>query len=54
MPGVDVIFILGFVVAVLLIGAVVALRFYGQRITRFLPLRFAELGAASTRAAPGR
>jgi uncharacterized protein (TIRG00374 family) len=43
MPGVDVIFILGFVVALILIGATVALRFYGQRITRFLPLRFAEL-----------
>jgi glycosyltransferase 2 family protein len=43
MPGVDVIFILGFVVAILLIGVTVALRFYGQRITRFLPMRFAEL-----------
>jgi glycosyltransferase 2 family protein len=43
MPGVDVIFILGFVVAVILIGATIALRFYGQRITRFLPMRFAEL-----------
>ena len=43
MPGVDVIFILGFVVAIILIGVTVALRFYGQRITRFLPLRFAEL-----------
>ena len=43
MPGVDVIFILGFVVAIILIGATVALRFYGQRITRFLPVRFAEL-----------
>jgi uncharacterized protein (TIRG00374 family) len=43
MPGVDVIFILGFVLAILLIGVTVALRFYGQRITRFLPMRFAEL-----------
>jgi len=43
MPGVDVIFIVGFVVAIILIGATIALRFYGQRITRFLPMRFAEL-----------
>jgi uncharacterized protein (TIRG00374 family) len=43
MPGVDVIFILGFVLAVILIGSVVVLRFYGQHVTRFLPMRFAEL-----------
>jgi glycosyltransferase 2 family protein len=43
MPGVDVIFILGFVLAILLIGVVVVLRFYGQRVSRYLPLRFAEL-----------
>jgi uncharacterized protein (TIRG00374 family) len=43
MPGVDVIFILGFVLAVILIGAVIVLRFYGQHATRFLPMRFAEL-----------
>ncbi len=43
MPGVDVIFILGFVVAVILIGAVIALRFQGHRVARYLPVRLAEL-----------
>ena len=43
MPGVDVIFILGFVLAILLIGVVVVLRFYGHRVSRYLPIRFAEL-----------
>lgn len=43
MPGVDVIFILGFVLAILLIGIVVVLRFYGQRVGRYLPVRFADL-----------
>ena len=43
MPGVDVIFILGFVVALILIGAVVALRFQGHRVARYLPVRLAEL-----------
>ena len=43
MPGVDVIFILGFVVAIILIGVVIALRFYGHRVARYLPLRLAEL-----------
>ena len=43
MPGVDVIFILGFVLALILIGSVIVLRFYGQHVTRFLPMRFADL-----------
>ena len=43
MPGVDVIFILGFVVALILVTAIIALRFYGRRVERWLPLRFAEL-----------
>ena len=43
MPGVDVIFILGFVMALILVTAVIALRFYGRRVGRFLPLRLADL-----------
>jgi glycosyltransferase 2 family protein len=43
MPGVDVLFIIGFVVALLLVGAVIALRFQGHRVARYLPLRLAEL-----------
>jgi glycosyltransferase 2 family protein len=43
MPGVDVIFIIGFVVAVILIGGVILLRFQGHRVTRYLPMRFAIL-----------
>jgi uncharacterized protein (TIRG00374 family) len=43
MPGVDVIFILGFVFASLLIGAVIVLRFQGHRVGRYLPARLADL-----------
>jgi glycosyltransferase 2 family protein len=43
MPGVDVIFIIGFVVALILVTSVIALRLYGRRVSRWLPLRFADL-----------
>lgn len=41
-PEVDTIFLLGFAAAVLLIGLVVAMRFAGHRLTRFLPARLGE------------
>ena len=43
MPGVDVIFIIGFVVALILVTSVIALRLWGRRVSRFLPLRLADL-----------
>ena len=42
-PGVDVIFIIGFVVALILVTSVIALRLYGRRVSRWLPLRLADL-----------
>ncbi len=42
-PEVDTIFAIGFVAAVALIAFVIALRFAGHRLTRFLPQRFASL-----------
>lgn len=60
-PDVDAFFLLGFAVAVVLVLGVVSLRFYGDRLTRFLPQRFAELyerfhhgttGALSTSSLP--
>ena len=41
-PEVDVIFLVGFIVAVLLVAFVIGLRFWGNRLTRFLPERIAE------------
>jgi glycosyltransferase 2 family protein len=43
MPQVDVIFLVGFVLALLLIAAVIALRVWGRRVARFLPKRLADL-----------
>ncbi len=42
-PEVDALFIFGFVVAIVLILLVVGLRLFGDRVTRFLPQRVAEL-----------
>jgi uncharacterized protein (TIRG00374 family) len=42
-PEVDTIFLLGIIAAIALIGFVIALRFAGHRLTRFLPKRFASL-----------
>ena len=42
-PEVDVIFLVGFVMALILVTAVIGLRFWGHRVSRFLPLRLAEL-----------
>ena len=42
-PEVDFLFLIGFVVAVGLIVLVAALRFFGDRLTSLLPVRFAEL-----------
>jgi uncharacterized protein (TIRG00374 family) len=42
-PEVDLIFIVGFVIAVALIVAVIALRFWGHGVARFLPQRLADL-----------
>jgi uncharacterized protein (TIRG00374 family) len=42
-PEIDFLFLVGFVVAALLIVLVVALRFYGRRVTRFLPERARDL-----------
>ena len=42
-PEVDALFIAGFVVAVVLVLLVVALRYLGTHLTRFLPTRMAEL-----------
>jgi glycosyltransferase 2 family protein len=44
-PEVDALFIAGLVLAVLLVLFVVALRFFGHQLTRFLPLRLRELYA---------
>ena len=60
-PEVDLIFLVGFVLAVALIGFVIALRFWGNRVARFLPARLADLwerfhegstGALTLRALP--
>jgi glycosyltransferase 2 family protein len=60
-PEIDALFIAGFVVALLLVLFVVALRFYGTRLTRFLPERIRDLyarfhegstGALTARAIP--
>jgi uncharacterized protein (TIRG00374 family) len=42
-PDVDTIFVFGFIVAFVLVMLVVALRFQGRRLTRFLPARAADL-----------
>lgn len=42
-PEVDALFIAGFAVAVALVGFVIALRFAGRHLTRFLPSRLADL-----------
>lgn len=42
-PAVDTLFLIGFVVAVLLVLFVIGLRFWGTRLTRFLPERVQEL-----------
>jgi len=42
-PDVDAVFFLGFLVAMALVALLVALRFFGHRLTRFLPGRVAEL-----------
>lgn len=42
-PEVDTIFLIGAIAAVVLIAFVIALRFAGHRLTRFLPARFASL-----------
>ena len=42
-PDVDAVFFVGFLVAAALVALLVALRFYGHRLTRFLPGRVAEL-----------
>jgi uncharacterized protein (TIRG00374 family) len=60
-PEIDLVFLIGFVVAVLLIGFVIGLRVWGDRVTRFLPARIAEFyerfhegstGALTMRALP--
>jgi hypothetical protein len=60
-PAVDTLFLIGFVVAALLVLFVVGLRFWGTRLTRFLPERVRELyqrfhegstGALTARAVP--
>jgi glycosyltransferase 2 family protein len=42
-PEVDLIFLVGFIVALGLVAFVIALRIWGHRVGRFLPERFAEL-----------
>jgi glycosyltransferase 2 family protein len=42
-PDVDAIFLFGFIVALVLVALVVALRYQGRRLTRFLPARIGEL-----------
>jgi uncharacterized protein (TIRG00374 family) len=42
-PDIDALFIVGFVVAIGFIGVLVALRFWGSNVGRFLPARVAEL-----------
>ncbi len=42
-PDVDAIFLFGFIVALILVVLVVALRFQGRRLTRFLPARIGDL-----------
>ncbi len=42
-PTVDTLFLIGFVVALVLVAFVVGLRFWGTRLTRFLPERLQEL-----------
>jgi uncharacterized protein (TIRG00374 family) len=42
-PEVDTIFLFGAIAALVLIAFVIALRFAGHRLTRFLPVRFASL-----------
>jgi glycosyltransferase 2 family protein len=42
-PEIDALFMAGFVVALLLVVLVIGLRFYGQALTRFLPVRVSEL-----------
>jgi hypothetical protein len=58
---VDLVFLLGFIMAVVLVAFVAALRIWGDRLTRFLPARFRELyerfhegstGALTVRALP--
>jgi uncharacterized protein (TIRG00374 family) len=44
-PEVDLIFLVGFVIAVVLVLLVVALRVWGDRVGRYLPARFADLWA---------
>jgi uncharacterized protein (TIRG00374 family) len=41
-PEIDLLFTIGFVVAVVLVGLVLALRVWGDRVTRFLPERVRE------------
>jgi len=41
-PGVDALFLAGFAVAVILVLLVIALRYLGKHVTRFLPARLAE------------
>jgi glycosyltransferase 2 family protein len=42
-PDIDLIFTIGFAIAISLVLLVLALRIWGDRLTRFLPARFAEL-----------
>lgn len=42
-PEIDALFLAGFVVALALVVGVIGLRFYGQRLTRFMPARLADL-----------
>ena len=42
-PEVDALFLFGFIVALVLVALVLALRFQGRRLTRFLPARLADL-----------
>ncbi|HEX5040839.1 MAG TPA: lysylphosphatidylglycerol synthase transmembrane domain-containing protein [Candidatus Limnocylindria bacterium] len=60
-PEVDLVFLIGFFVALFLIALVVVLRFWGDRLARFLPGRFSDLwdrfhegstGALTVRALP--
>jgi uncharacterized protein (TIRG00374 family) len=60
-PEVDALFLAGFAFAVVLVLLVIALRFFGLHLTRFLPLRVADLyerfhegstGALTTRSIP--
>jgi uncharacterized protein (TIRG00374 family) len=44
-PEVDLIFLIGFVIAIVLVVLVVVLRIWGERLGRFLPPRFADLWA---------